>query len=1610
MRLAPTFRRPVALLAATVLLTTGGVASGLLAGTASAAPLTITFVTNPVNSGNASRVEVDGNGASPGEPITVTITDGATTVPPMGPARVTTAGQDGAYSKTMIDVSGLVDGVLTVTASGQLSGTATRNIVKDTVPPVAPSALTTTPASTVNASQQRSVMVSAQAGPDANAVRLRIRDTGSGRLDRFPVNNSGTYTSTFDVTTLAEGTLTVEATAIDAAGNETTTSKTLTKDTLPPTFGSYAYTGVVASPNRVNASTPGPGNKVGVTVSADQASTYVVTITDSAGLVRTFIPVSTAPATTNSVSVDPYQFADGTLTLSTVTTDAAGNVGAAGTSSLSKDTTVPAVSGLKITPSPINNANKDKVIVSGKVVLAFDKATLPSESGTRVALTPTCSGNTPASPPLTAAGTTPAAQTVDMAADGTFSSGPFDTSGCIDGPQAFSVNAVASDPGGNVSPTANTKADRDIVAPANPTVTSLANALPANVTAVPFTGVAEAGSTVKVTIRDTGTKSVLVTVSANGSGNFSGTADVTTLDDGTITATATATDAAGNTGATSDPRTSNKDTTAFALVTATPSGTTGPNSQVQATYNEALNLASSSITVKTSPGNAPVAGNTSYANGNKTIIFAPTVPFTTGSYVATIVGKESGAGDDPAITTILNFTVDATAPNPPVINTLTSPVNNANKASVHAVGTAEPGSTVKVTLSNGTPNVVGTKVAGGDGSFDITLDSTSLPDGTLTAVATATDSGNNTSANSGAKTATKDVVAPTVSGTNATDTTQSAKNTTVTATSSESGNAVKVTLTDKNGATLTTDTTSGAMGAISVAMDASSLADGTITASVVATDTAGNPSAPGTKAFTKDATGPSVTNLAANNVNIAAAGKTTVTGTISEPGSVSVSVGDGTSSKQGTATAASDGTFTVTIDVSTLAEGNLTISAIGRDAKSNNGPPAGRVILKDTVKPVVSGLAATATTGTNNTTTVSGTTEPNASVRLTVTDGAKNDTKTVVAAGDGKFSTTFDLTGYKSGSLPVTAQPTDVAGNLGDAANATAARDATGPTINGLAATPTTGSTPATTVTGTVDDPKATVALKATDKNGLTRTGTATVSGSGSFTGTLDLSTLADGAIVVDAQGTDENGNVGALVTTSTSKDATAPAISGLAATQTTAAQPSTTVTGNVDDKAASVALKATDKNGLTTTGTANVNGSTGAFSGTLDLSTFADGTVTVQATGTDTSGNVGAPATVTFTKDGTAPMVSGLTATASNASQPNSSVNGTVDDPTATVGLVASDKNGATVSGAATVNGTTGAFAGSLDLSTLADGNISVKATATDAAGNSGNATVVTTRDSAAKPSTPAAPTATAGDKRATVSFVAPANGGAAISGYTVTASPGGATATGTASPITVTGLTNGTTYTFTVKATNRVGTSAASPPSNAVKPLGSATVTLNGLPRGVVFGTPITLSGTVNRTDTAVASGSVTIRVSDDNGTNRALRNLPTSNGAYSYRFTPSTNGTYTVVYNGDSHTTAGAISPGRRTIVAVKITASAPRGAASTPLVVKGSVSPNKPGRIVVLYRVGSGNSLKEIGRARIASNGSYQVSVRLARGNYTLQVGLGATPGNAAGSVRFTASRT
>jgi V8-like Glu-specific endopeptidase len=98
----------------------------------------------------------------------------------------------------------------------------------------------------------------------------------------------------------------------------------------------------------------------------------------------------------------------------------------------------------------------------------------------------------------------------------------------------------------------------------------------------------------------------------------------------------------------------------------------------------------------------------------------------------------------------------------------------------------------------------------------------------------------------------------------------------------------------------------------------------------------------------------------------------------------------------------------------------------------------------------------------------------------------------------------------------------------------------------------------------------------------------------------------------------------------------------------------------------------------------------------------------------------------------------------------------------------------------------------------------------------------------SATVPGAATNPQVTVGVGQAFVSFSPPSsNGGSAVTSYLVEASPGGITATGSASPLTVGGLAPGSSYTFTVVASNALGAGTPSLASSpVVVPAGSVVV----------------------------------------------------------------------------------------------------------------------------------------------------------------------------------------
>ncbi|WP_461632515.1 fibronectin type III domain-containing protein [Labilibaculum euxinus] len=202
-------------------------------------------------------------------------------------------------------------------------------------------------------------------------------------------------------------------------------------------------------------------------------------------------------------------------------------------------------------------------------------------------------------------------------------------------------------------------------------------------------------------------------------------------------------------------------------------------------------------------------------------------------------------------------------------------------------------------------------------------------------------------------------------------------------------------------------------------------------------------------------------------------------------------------------------------------------------------------------------------------------------------------------------------------------------------------------------------------------------------------------------------------------------------------------------------------------------------------------------------------------------------------------------------------------------------------------------AGSGSITVPNLANGTAyTFTVTAINAVGNSVASAASNSIIPAGKPDAPLIGVATAGDGEASIAYTAPANnGGSEIISYTATSSPGGFTGTvnqaGSGS-ITVSGLTNGTAYTFTVIATNSAKSSEPSAVSNSIIPF--------GVPDAPLIGNAIAFDGEAEVAYTAPA----------DNGGSEIISYTATSTPG---GFTGTVNqaGSGTIVVSGLSNATA-------------------------------------------------------------------------------------------------------
>jgi hypothetical protein len=417
----------------------------------------------------------------------------------------------------------------------------------------------------------------------------------------------------------------------------------------------------------------------------------------------------------------------------------------------------------------------------------------------------------------------------------------------------------------------------------------------------------------------------------------------------------------------------------------------------------------------------------------------------------------------------------------------------------------------------------------------------------------------------------------------------------------------------------------------------------------------------------------------------------TVSGTVT----LRLDGGDATSvdvSVDGTALAHLTGSpFSTTLDTTTLADGQHTLSASAQDAAGNTATQSITVTV-DNGAPALSWLAP----------------QDGDTVRGTVTlrlDG--DDATSVDVSVDGTplahlttapFTTPLDTTTLADGQHTLTATAQDAAGNT-STQSISVTVDNTPPSL--VWALPHDGDTISGTATLGLDSDADSVDLS------LDGTQLAHLTGP-PFSTTLDTTTLPDGPHTLTATAQDAAGNTSTQAITVT-VDNTPPSLSWSAPHDGDLV--SGTVTLSLDSDADSVDLS------LDGAQLAHLTGP--PFSTTLDTTTLPDGPHTLTATAQDAAGNTSTHS-ITVTVDNTPPSLSW--------SSPH---DGDVVSGTTTLSLDSdADSVDLSLDGTQLAHLTGPPFSTTLDTTTLADGPHTLTATAHDAAGNTSTHSITVTVD----------------------------------------------------------------------------------------------------------------------------------------------------------------------------------------------------------------------------------------------------------------------------------------
>jgi hypothetical protein len=324
-----------------------------------------------------------------------------------------------------------------------------------------------------------------------------------------------------------------------------------------------------------------------------------------------------------------------------------------------------------------------------------------------------------------------------------------------------------------------------------------------------------------------------------------------------------------------------------------------------------------------------------------------------------------------------------------------------------------------------------------------------------------------------------------------------------------------------------------------------------------------------------------------------------------------------------------------------------------------------------------------------------------------------------------------------------------------------------------------------------------------------------------------------------------------------------------------------------------------------------------------------------------------------------------------------------------------------------------------------LSDGTLSVKAVATDAAGNDSAPAVPDTAPVlAARPSAPGSLSLSSSPTSVTLHWLTPAgNGGSPITGYvltykdttantpavTATPAPGAAATTAT-----VNGLTTGHAYLFTLCATNAVtdGTDGKCHQATAtVTPAFTTALTAKVSKGLVVYGNPITLSGRLTRVDigAGLASKALTVTPKFDSGALGSSIHVTTDSlGNWTLTISkPAKDALYLAAFNANG--ADPAYKPANSSVrslvqVSLRIDKVAAKSAFHTsPVTVSGHITPGQAGRYVNIYAKAAGSTrYQRIGSVKISPSSTWSFTKTFGKGKYYLYANFVSQNGNVGGN--------